>query len=119
MSWQCCGPGLNIGLPKVSWPVPECCENAVLSQSESNPMNPLLPTIWNVLHDGCIDRIVGAVPGEVQVFVRIEYLRGLFSDDGEAIVVHLANCESFTYRRNDAEKATTEFEAIATNARGK
>jgi hypothetical protein len=31
--------------------------------------------IWNVLHDGPIDRITGTIPGDIQFAVAIRYLR--------------------------------------------
>jgi hypothetical protein len=43
------------------------------------------PAIWNVLHDGSIMSIQGAVPGTVRLAVSIEYLRERFADPGETI----------------------------------
>ena len=76
-------------------------------------MEPFFPSIWNVLHDGGVDRIVGNVPGDVHVFVGIEYLRERFPDDGDEIVVCLSNCTIFSHRPYDAEKAVTDLTSIA------
>lgn len=76
-------------------------------------MKPIFPTIWNVLHDGGIDRIVGSVPGNLQVHVGIEYLRELFPDDGGEIIVQLSGCRSFSFRLYDSENTITDLKAIA------
>ena len=76
-------------------------------------MEPFFPSIWNVLHDGGVERIVGSVPGDVRVYVGIEYLRERFSDDGDQIVVCLSGCTKFSHRLYDAENAVTDFTSIA------
>jgi hypothetical protein len=76
-------------------------------------MKPFFPSIWNVLHDGGIDRIEGNVPGDVRVFVGIEYLRERFPDDGETIVVCLTNCTTFAYRPYESELRNTDLISIA------
>ena len=76
-------------------------------------MEPLFPFIWNVLHDGEVERIVGSVPGDVRVHVGIEYLRERFSDDGDQIVVCLSGCTKFSHRLYDAENAVKDFTSIA------
>lgn len=76
-------------------------------------MKPLTPTIWNTLHDGCIERINGTVPGDLRLYVSIEYLRTRFQDQGDAIVVTLANCTLFEYRNYDAKHLVTDLESIA------
>lgn len=76
-------------------------------------MEPFFPTVWDVLHDGGISRIDGSVPGDVQVFVDIEYLRKRFSDDGETIIVTLTDCTLLTYRPYDAKVALSDLAAIA------
>ncbi|MEO1527461.1 MAG: hypothetical protein AAFX06_18690 [Planctomycetota bacterium] len=76
-------------------------------------MESFFPSIWNVLHDGGVDRIVGSVPGEVRVHVGIEYLRERFPDDGDEFVVCLLACSRLSHRLYDDENSITDMEAIA------
>ena len=69
-------------------------------------MNPRAE-IWNVLHDGGVAAIDGVVPGDVTIRVNIPYLRQMFSDSGEDIIVHLCNCASLTMKIWD-EGITTD-----------
>lgn len=71
------------------------------------------PAIWNVLHDGSIISIRGAVPGTVQLDVSIEYLRERFADPGKFVQVTLKGCTRFAYRDFDEGQFTTDFSAIA------
>lgn len=76
-------------------------------------MEPITSSIWNVLHDGGIERIDGVVPGDIRVHVSIEYLRERFHDDGDTIVVTLSNCTVFSHRLYDADHAVSDLAAIA------
>jgi hypothetical protein len=76
-------------------------------------MEPFFPAIWNVLHDGCIERIVGTVPGDIRVDVSIEYLRERFQDDGESIILTLSDCTIFSHRVYDEEQAVSDLNMIA------
>ena len=76
-------------------------------------MEPFFPSIWNVLHDGAVERIVGSVPGDVRVYVGVEYLRERFADDGDGIVVCLSDCTAFSHRLYDADDVVTDLPAIA------
>jgi hypothetical protein len=71
------------------------------------------PAIWNVLHDGDIIAVRGAVPGTVQLDVAIDYLRERFTDPGETIQVTLTGCTRFAYRDFDDGQFTTDFSTIA------
>jgi hypothetical protein len=71
------------------------------------------PTIWNVLHDGSIITLQGAVPGTVRLDVSIDYLRERFPDPGKSIQVTLTGCTRFAYRDFDDGEFTTDFSAIA------
>jgi len=76
-------------------------------------MDNFFPAIWNVLHDGVIVAIDGAVPGTIRVQVSIDYLRKRFSLSGELIQVVLVDCTRFSYRASDASGPTTELPRIA------
>ncbi len=39
-----------------------------------------------------------SIPGYVEIRVKIEYLRRMFSADGENIIVRLVNCTKFTMK---------------------
>lgn len=74
---------------------------------------PFFPTIWNVFHDGSIDRVEGAVPGSVSVYVDIDYLRERFSDPGEHFIVTFPNCLDFSFQLYDDSTLIVDFAAIA------
>lgn len=79
-------------------------------------MEPFVPAIWNVLHDGGIQRIEGTIPGDIHVHVSIEYLRERFGDEGDTIIVTLFDCDVFSHRLNNAEHAVSDLTAIATES---
>ena len=74
-------------------------------------MNPRAE-IWNVLHDGSIDSIEGSVPGDIEMRVGILYLREMFSNDGEAIVVRLTNCTKLAMKIWEDDVVTDDHERI-------
>ncbi|MBA3468949.1 MAG: hypothetical protein H0T53_04830 [Herpetosiphonaceae bacterium] len=53
--------------------------------------------IWNILHDGVITQIQGAVPGDITLQIKIAYLRTMFSADGDSIMVNLSDCTLLSY----------------------
>jgi hypothetical protein len=71
------------------------------------------PTIWNVLHDGIIIAVTGAVPGTVRLNVSIDYLCKRFPEGGENIQVTLTSCTRFAYRDENESEFTTDFSTIA------
>ncbi len=75
-------------------------------------METFSPTIWNVLHDGSIDRVAGTVPGRVSLYVGIEYLRERIPDDGEYIIVTLDECKSLVYRPYNSTIEMTDLTTI-------
>ncbi|MEM7781914.1 MAG: hypothetical protein AAF623_00945 [Planctomycetota bacterium] len=78
-----------------------------------NKVEPFIPAIWNVLHDGCIEQIDGNLPGEIRIVVSIEYLRERFQEDGDTFVVTLRNCTEFSHRIYEHEQATSDLGTIA------
>ncbi len=75
--------------------------------------SPLVPDLWNVLHDGGIDEISGSVPGDVRLVVDIEYLRKRFEDPGDSIHITLHHCTRFSFQDCDAAEPMTELAAIS------
>jgi hypothetical protein len=71
------------------------------------------PAIWNVLHDGVIVAVDGAVPGTLCLDISIDYLRKRFADSGESIQVLLNGCTRFAYRQSAEAVFTAELPAIA------
>jgi hypothetical protein len=67
---------------------------------------------WNVLHDGRIVRVCGAVPGEVQLAIDIGYLRERFAAPGDCILVTLHDCTAFSYEHWDSDAVSTDFASI-------
>ena len=70
------------------------------------------PTLWNLLHDGTIERIEGTLPGDVSLHVRIDYLRKGFPSAGTGFVVHLSDCSQVTFTPYD-EPEISDFSGIA------
>ena len=68
-------------------------------------------SLWNLLHDGGIERIDGAVPGDISLHVSIRYLRNRFPGEGTGFVVHLSGCTHCTYEPYD-EPAVSGMAAI-------
>jgi hypothetical protein len=52
---------------------------------------------WQYLHDGSIERIDGAVPGDLVVRVSIEYLRAQFAGAGDGFDIALHGCTRFEF----------------------
>ena len=50
------------------------------------------PEFWRVFHDGAITKLDGGVPGDVELFVEISYLRTMFPGNGEGFCVRLNEC---------------------------
>lgn len=69
--------------------------------------------IWNVLHDGYVLGVSGAVPGDVRLSVRIDYLRSRFRDPGNRILLTLHGCIALDYQSYENDAALTDFDAIA------
>jgi hypothetical protein len=57
--------------------------------------------VWKFLHDGCIESIDGAVPGDVVVGVSIRYVRERFPGEGTGFTVTLHGCTGFEYEPYD------------------
>ena len=83
-----------------------------MRHSTSSDAVTFYPTIWNVLHDGSIIAIHGAVPGTVRLAVSIDYLRERFPDSGDTIQVTLTGCARFAYRDFDVGEFTTDLRTI-------
>ena len=73
------------------------------------------PDVWNIFHDGTVERIVGEVPGSVELFIDIEYLRERFSEPGECFVIRLEGCSLLSFNPYEGESRTSlsEIEQIA------
>lgn len=50
------------------------------------------------MHDGRIKRIKGRIPGDIEFLVEIDYLRRMFSPDGNSISLILKDCTFFEYQ---------------------
>lgn len=64
--------------------------------------------IWELLHDGFIIEINGNLPN-LTLRVNIPYLRKIFSQDGDSILVHLEDCSCFQYSIWDDNDNPTEI----------
>jgi hypothetical protein len=73
------------------------------------------PAIWNILHDGVIVAVDGALPGDLRIDVEIDYLRKRIPDAGTLIHVLLTGCTRFAlreYEKSEVLTALTEIAAI-------
>lgn len=81
--------------------------------------SPLVPALWNLLHDGHVESIVGSVPGEIRLGISIGYLRELFDDPGERFDLILHECTEFSFQELEGEAGAAlprELAAYATPA---
>lgn len=67
--------------------------------------------IWNRFHDGSITKITGELPA-IEVRIEIEYLRHIFSNDGNSIIVFLDGCSLFQYLDWDEEDTYSDLSKI-------
>lgn len=67
---------------------------------------------WGMFHDGIITKLAGSVPGDVTIYISIEYLRKQFHEPGIGFKINLRGCKVFSYQEFD-EKAETNLDAIA------
>ena len=70
------------------------------------------PSLWNLLHDGTIERIEGCGPGDISLHVSIPYLRNRFPGEGTGFLVRLSGCTHFAFEPYD-EPVITDLAAIA------
>jgi hypothetical protein len=70
------------------------------------------PELWQCLHDATLVQIVGRVPGELCLNVRIRYLRERFPDPGEGFELLLRGCSHFVYEPYEGSP-TTDLPEIA------
>jgi hypothetical protein len=69
--------------------------------------------VWNMLHDGSIESITGAVPGDVDLRVGIEYLCEKLPTGADGILIHLRGCRHFEYRPFEGDAVTQLCEIAA------
>ena len=75
-------------------------------------MNPRAE-IWNVFHDGELSSLEGNVPGDVTIRIGIEYLRHMFSGEGEDIFMTLHSCSKISMEIWESDLVTDDFGKIA------
>ncbi|MEG4087979.1 hypothetical protein [Microcoleus sp. Pol12B4] len=71
-------------------------------------------SLWNLLHDGTIAKIAAPRHDTRLLIIEIEYLRHMFSKNGNAIIVQLDRCDIFEYQNFTDEEWTQELLTIAT-----
>jgi hypothetical protein len=76
-------------------------------------MDPFFPSIWNVLHDGCIDSVAGSIPGVIMIEVSIEYLRQRIQEPGDTMTITLLNCTRFVYRDYQGDASTSDLHVVS------
>lgn len=68
--------------------------------------------ILGVFHDGTIVEVRGALP-ELSLRIEIEYLRRMFSLDGDSFLLQMQGCESIEYWDWDTDTRIRDFSKIA------
>ncbi len=63
----------------------------------------ITPSTWGVFHDGVIQDIEGALPGNLVLTIEIGYLRAMFEGEGLRFRVHLTGCTRMRYCEYDEE----------------
>jgi len=69
--------------------------------------------IWNLLHDGGIAAVWGAVPGDLTLRVEIDYLTRIMTPPCDAIDLTLVGCDSFEYLNWNDDRRTTDVHVLA------
>jgi hypothetical protein len=69
------------------------------------------PSAWGVFHDGVIQGIEGALPGNLVLTIEIGYLRAMFEGEGSSFRVHLMGCTKVRYCEYD-EEPTVDLDRI-------
>jgi hypothetical protein len=59
--------------------------------------------IWGIFHDGVLTRLLGSVPGRLNLHVEIEYLRQMFDEPGGSFTIELEGCSKFRYTEHDEQ----------------
>jgi hypothetical protein len=69
--------------------------------------------IWNLLHDGGIASVRGAIPGDLTLRVEIDYLTQIMNPPCDAIDLTLVGCETFEYLNWNDDRGTTDVNILA------
>jgi hypothetical protein len=70
------------------------------------------PKLWNLLHDGSLEKINGSVPGDLSLNISISYLRNRFSGEGAGFTIVLLKCTEFSFQPYD-QQPLTDLASIA------
>lgn len=68
--------------------------------------------IWNLLHDGIIEKIEGAIPGDLLVTVEIKWIKQLFSRGNDCFYLKLTNCTLLEFYPFDKDILITNIQSI-------
>ncbi|HVT83307.1 MAG TPA: hypothetical protein VHM90_21890 [Phycisphaerae bacterium] len=69
--------------------------------------------VWNTLHDGGVESVIGNVPGDVSVLIHIPYLCQKLPTDSKALEIRLRNCTRFEYEPFEGDVLTNPTELAA------
>lgn len=70
-------------------------------------------SIWNLLHDGCIAAIAGAVAGDIVLRVEIGYLTERLEPPCDGLDVTLVACDRFEFLSWQDDERTTDPATVA------
>lgn len=74
-----------------------------LEQEDQPVDSEKLSNLLDLFHDGTVVRIEGQVPGDLRIRVQIEYLRHMYSEDGDSIDLTLCGCNHFSFQKCGSE----------------
>ena len=76
------------------------------------PANQISPYALGAFHDGVVQDIKGAIPGDLVLTIAIGYLREMFEEYGASFHLHLKGCTRFRYIKADSEPTDDIAEII-------
>ncbi|GAB4512371.1 MAG: hypothetical protein OHK0046_11790 [Anaerolineae bacterium] len=71
-----------------------------------------MPELWNVLHDGAIMGIQGSVPGDIRLVVMIPYLKELWAEAEDYLIIDLHGCTVFEWHVFGKDDETVVFQDL-------
>jgi len=68
--------------------------------------------VWNCFHDGSITQVEGELPN-IKLTIEIEYLRHIFSKDGDSIIAELKGCTFLEFLSWENDEVLRNVEKIS------
>jgi hypothetical protein len=69
--------------------------------------------LWGVFHDGEIVSVSGSVPGDLDVYIKLEYIREQFLEAGNAFRIHITACDMLCFKSFSTNEVLHGVVAVA------